>query len=192
MDASVRREACGAAAYAAAEVDAHAFESLVIAVAPGLTDTAVFRQLIAQTQAASRRASSVAGEFEPVITCGSPEWTIAAYARQADIYERLAHAIATATANPRFRDVIEPQVAPIQCLATIRRVLAVRTTRAAIAGPIHVPVQQRVAQRALDALILVPIPELQRCIAQQRRIDSSFAPFGLYDLRPFPLGAWGH
>ena len=59
VDADVSRETCGAAAYAAADVDGQAFESHVIAVAPGLSDADAVRQLTSELVAATSRALRV-------------------------------------------------------------------------------------------------------------------------------------
>lgn len=129
------RDACGAAAFAAAETAGTAFDTFTIQVPPGLPVTERMRRLPAEIQAASRRASSVADGYESVIACRSPRWTMAALERQAEVYETLQRAIRAAAGStspdPRVLGAIARSLDLFRCFSVDRRVLgcASRTPR---------------------------------------------------------------
>lgn len=114
---------------------------------------------------------------------GRPRWTIAALVGQATIYEHLAQAIVavrlpgTLSFADRIREAIEPQVAPVECLAVVRYVLAVRVARG---GALRTPE----AETALQRLQVYEATRIASCVTDQRSRDSSFQAFALSDLAP--------
>lgn len=186
-------DACGAAAFAAAEPEGHAFDSFEIVVPPGLSPTQVTQRMVAEIQAGSQRAAAVLRGYDAVRRCRSPRWTIAALERQARTYDTLEHAIFAASQSlqppelgERVAATIAPQLEPIRCLSTVRRVLAVREAQVALAATPAIAIDRAAAEAASAALARIPAADVARCVDDARRAESSIAPFTLHDMAPLP------
>lgn len=175
--------------------DGQAFESFTINTTRGATADAYIHGIIAQIQAGSQRAQSTAQEYEPIIAYRRPTWTIAAYVRQGRIYEVLAHAIVAAQHplptdlqrqishasedvrleiqtqfDDRIRQAMEPQIAPVECLAVIRYALAARAARAG-------SLDTEYTRQAIDRLQAYGDDRIAQCIEQARATDASFQAY---------------
>ena len=181
------RRACASAAFASAEVAGQAFDAfrIVVPYASGPVRGVVddLRRRIQDGSVLARRAAT---GYESVIRCGSPTWTLAALVREGQIYARLAWAIRDQAHQfpqypPQFGQRIvtamEPQIAPLDCLAIVRYILAVRAARAA-------GMRTEYTTLALDALAGYELTRVTTCAADQHARDSTFAPFTPGDLRP--------
>jgi len=180
---SADADRCAEALFRAADADASAAD-LSVDVTPWgfypgparLPDSAI-TQLIGRVQAASAHAQRLAQSYQRVIEWTRASWTIQALIGQACVYERLAAAIRGASLVSG-NDAFDVQIAPIECLAVARYVLAVRGARA---GGIRLPA----VTTAIAQLGRYSTDRLSRCVADQQRRDSSFAPFSPLDLEPF-------
>jgi hypothetical protein len=180
------RDACGEAAFAAADVAGTAFEGYRIPVAPAPTSDDLVRAWIASIQTASARAQAVARGYDRAFACGSPTWTVAALVRQAAAYETLVRAITVGSADvgalvgtpgagARIRAATAPQLEPIRCLAVVRYVLAARAAHAGtLVTPEAIAASQRLADYGHDFA--------ERCVEDQRTRDTSFAPLGPHEI----------
>jgi hypothetical protein len=176
-------EACAEAAFRAAQAAASSFATFALAVPPNTSPALATRAVVAAIQAGSARAQQLALGFEPVMPWGRPRWRIAALLEQGQIYEQLVHAIVSVRLSgppgfgERIRQVMESQLAPVQCLAVVRYLVAVRAARG---GALDTPQ----AQTALRRLAAYDATRIASCATDQQSRDSSFPPFALGDLAP--------
>lgn len=175
--------------------DGQAFETFTINTARGATTEAYLHGIIAQIQAGSQRAQSIAQEYEPIMAYTRPTWTVAALVRQGRIYEVLAHAIVAAQHplptdlqrqishasedvrteiqtqfDDRIRQAMESQIAPVECLAVVRYALAARAARAG-------SLDTEFTRQAIDRLQAYGDDRIAQCITEQRAHDSTFAAY---------------
>lgn len=171
------------------------FETFVIDTRRGRTAEAYINGIVAQIQAGSSRAQTLAQGYEPVVGYRRPTWTIAAYVRQGRIYEVLAHSIVAAQHplpddlsrqvhsaseevrteiqtqfDDRIRQAMEPQIAPVECLAVVRYALAARAARAG-------SLDTEFTQIAIDRLQAYGDERIAQCIAEQQARDASFQAY---------------
>jgi hypothetical protein len=160
-----------------------------------LAAEAYINGIVAQIQAGSSRAQTLAQGYEPVVGYRRPTWTIAAYVRQGRIYEVLAHSIVAAQHplpddltrqvhsaseevrteiqtqfDDRIRQAMEPQIAPVECLAVVRYALAARAARAG-------SLDTEFTQIAIDRLQAYGDERIAQCITEQQHRDASFQAY---------------
>ncbi len=175
--------------------DGQAFETFTINTTRGATTEAYIHGIVAQIQSGSSRAQTVAQEYEPIMAYNRPTWTVAALVRQGRIYEVLAHAIVAAQHplpadiqrqishasedvrlelqtqfDDRIRQAMEPQIAPVECLAVVRYALAARAARAG-------SLDTEFTRQAIDRLQAYGDDRIAQCIQDQRTHDSTFAAY---------------
>lgn len=175
--------------------DGQAFESFAIDTRRGRTAAAYIQGIVSQIQAGSQRAQSVAQEYEPIMAYNRPTWTVAALVSQGRVYEVLAHAIVAAQHplpedlqrqiahasedvrleiqtqfDDRIRQAMEPQIAPVECLAVVRYALAARAARL---GSLDTPA----TRQAIDRLQAYGDDRIAQCIQEQQTRDAAFAAY---------------
>jgi hypothetical protein len=185
QDAGVSADACGEAAFAAAEAQAAGFDSLTIALpSPLLHPDALRLQAVRDTlMAASSRAEAIVNAYVAVLRCRSPRWTVAAYERQGHVYEVLAHAIVVArqhASDERVGHVLDARIVPIECLAVVRYLLAVRAARPLASSPAG-------ARLAFERLRAYGDYRVTVCATDQHERDPAFMSFvPASDFAPLP------
>ena len=175
--------------------DGQAFETFALDTHQGATVTEYINGIVAQISAGSTRAQSIASEYDAIPPYGRPVWTIAAYVSQGRVYEVLAHAIVAAVHplprdlahqiahasedvradiqtqfDDRIRQAMEPQIAPVECLAVVRYALAARAARAGT-------LDTDATRAAIDRLQAYGDDRIASCISDQRTRDPSFAAY---------------
>ena len=192
---SIAAEYAANAKFLLVDPDGQAFETFAINTTRGATAAAYIQGIVAQIQAGSQRAQAIKQEYDPVLTYTRPTWTIAALVAQGRVYEVLAHAIVAAQHplpadlqhqiqhasedvrteiqtqfDDRIRQAMEPQIAPVECLAVVRYALAARAARA---STLDTPA----TRQAIDRLQAYGDDRIGECIAAQQAQDSTFAAY---------------
>ncbi len=192
---SIAAEYAANAKFQIVDPQGQAFESFTIDTRRGRTTETYIQGIVSQIQAGSHRAQETAQQYEPVLAYNRPTWTVAALVRQGRIYEVLAHAIVAAQhplpedlqrqfsrASPdvqaelqtqfddRIRQAMEPQIAPVECLAVIRYALAARAARVG-------SLDTEFTRQAIDRLQAYGDDRIAQCIDDQRTHDSTFAAY---------------
>ena len=177
---SPEADACAEAAFRVGRATEHALDLRLVLPPPNIHPRPTSAHVIALVREISDRAQHASGVYEDVMAWRRAPWTLRALVAQAGIYERLARAVVAALrTEAQFRDVLEPQIAPVECLAVVRYVLAVRAARAA---SIRIP---EVTQ-AVDQLHRYRSDRIARCIDDQRTRDSTFSRYQPGELEAFP------
>jgi hypothetical protein len=180
------------AAFLLAEPSGEAFESFALDTHARQTADDYVHSIIEQIHMAGTRGSAAARAYDPVLDYQRPHWSIAAYVRQGRTYEHLTRAIADAQHplpggmivqigraspdvqaqiarefNDRIRRALLEELEPVDCLAMIAYLRAVRVQEASLLDT------ERGAY-ALDRLAAYGVDRVQRCAREQRTREYAF------------------